>query len=94
LYDFGPSWSEERQEGDVMAASPPGKLAGTAKVGEKGQIVIPRDIREMFAIEPGDTLLLLADVDRGIAVLRNEDYLHLAETVLGGPGGGPRDAER
>ncbi|GGS62170.1 hypothetical protein GCM10010156_21220 [Planobispora rosea] len=36
----------------------------------------------MFGIVPGDTLLLLADVERGIAVLRNDDFVHLAETVL------------
>lgn len=36
----------------------------------------------MFGIAPGDTLLLLADVERGIAVLRNDDFVHLAETVL------------
>ncbi|WP_449064421.1 AbrB/MazE/SpoVT family DNA-binding domain-containing protein [Planomonospora algeriensis] len=61
---------------------PPGKLAGTAKVGDRGQIVIPKDMRDMFGIVPGDTLLLLADVGRGIAVLRNDDFVHLAETVL------------
>jgi AbrB family looped-hinge helix DNA binding protein len=66
----------------MTPAPPPGKLAGTAKVGEKGQIVIPKDMRAMFGIKPGDTLLLLADADRGIAVVRNEDFLTLATTVL------------
>jgi AbrB family looped-hinge helix DNA binding protein len=59
-----------------------GKLAGTAKIGERGQIVIPKDMRDMFGIKPGDTLLLLADVDRGIAVLRNDDFVELAHAVL------------
>lgn len=40
---------------------PKGKGAWTVKVGEKGQIVIPKDAREMFEIHPGDTLMLLAD---------------------------------
>ena len=35
---------------------------------EKGQIVVPKEVREMFGIRPGDTLLLLADVNRGIAL--------------------------
>jgi AbrB family looped-hinge helix DNA binding protein len=61
---------------------PPGKLAGTAKVGEKGQIVIPKDMREMFRITPGDTLLLLADAQQGIAIVRKELFDHLAETIL------------
>ncbi|GIH74660.1 AbrB/MazE/SpoVT family DNA-binding domain-containing protein [Planobispora longispora] len=65
-----------------MTPPPPGKLAGTAKVGDRGQIVIPKDMRDMFGIVAGDTLLLLADVERGIAVLRNDDFVHLAETVL------------
>ena len=47
-----------------------GKYASTVRVGEKGQIVIPKAARDLFGIEPGDTLLLLADVRRGIAILR------------------------
>lgn len=43
-------------------------VALTAKVGPKGQIVIPKDIRDMFSIEPGDTVLVLADAEQGIAV--------------------------
>ena len=45
-----------------------GKYAWTATVGEKGQIVIPKQARELFGIKPGDTLLLLGDEQRGIAV--------------------------
>lgn len=46
-----------------------GRLAAlTAKVGPKGQIVIPKDIRDMFGIETGDTVLVLADSEQGIAV--------------------------
>ena len=47
---------------------PEGKYAWTVTVGEKGQIVIPKQAREIFGINPGDTLVLLADVERGIAI--------------------------
>ena len=47
---------------------PKGKYAWTATVGEKGQIVIPKQARELFHINPGDTLLLLGDEKRGIAI--------------------------
>ena len=45
-----------------------GKYAWTATVGEKGQIVIPKQARDVFGIRPGDTLLLLGDERRGIAI--------------------------
>ena len=48
--------------------APEGKYAWTATVGEKGQIVIPKQAREIFGIRPGDTLLLLGDEDRGLAI--------------------------
>ncbi|MBD5507654.1 MAG: AbrB/MazE/SpoVT family DNA-binding domain-containing protein [Lachnospiraceae bacterium] len=48
--------------------APRGKYAWTATVGEKGQIVIPKQARDIFGIKPGDTLLLLGDEERGIAI--------------------------
>lgn len=48
--------------------APKGKYAWTATVGEKGQIVIPKQAREIFCIEPGDTLLLLGDEKKRIAI--------------------------
>ena len=48
--------------------APKGKYAWTATVGEKGQIVIPKQARDLFGIKPGDTLLLLGDEKRGIAI--------------------------
>ena len=47
---------------------PKGKHAWTVTVGTKGQIVIPKEARELFHIQPGDSLLLLADDERGIAI--------------------------
>ena len=48
--------------------APKGLYAWTATVGEKGQIVIPKQARELFHIQPGDTLLLLGDLERGISI--------------------------
>ena len=48
---------------------PRDKFISTVRVGDKGQIVIPKEVREMFEIEPGDNLMLLADQERGIAIV-------------------------
>ncbi|MBD5133733.1 MAG: AbrB/MazE/SpoVT family DNA-binding domain-containing protein [Clostridiales bacterium] len=48
---------------------PQDKFLSTVRVGDKGQIVIPKEVREMFEIEPGDSLLLMADKERGIAIV-------------------------
>lgn len=47
---------------------PKGKNAWTVKIGEKGQFVIPKEARDMFGIHPGDTILVLGDVEKGIAI--------------------------
>ncbi len=47
---------------------PEGKFMTTIKIGTKGQIVIPKEVREMFNLNLGDSLLLMADKGQGIAI--------------------------
>lgn len=62
---------------------PKGKhILGTARVGEKGQIVIPKQARALFQIHPGDTLLLLGDEASGIIITRPDVVDDLACRVL------------
>lgn len=62
--------------------TPQGKHAWTAKVGEKGQIVIPKEAREIFGIKPGDTVLLLGDEAQGIAIVNNDAFIHFADAIF------------
>ncbi len=61
---------------------PQGKYAWTAKVGEKGQIVIPKEARDIFNIQPGDTLLLLGDEEQGIAIVPKEKFTSLMNAIM------------
>lgn len=47
---------------------PQGKYMTTVKLGPKGQIVIPKEVREMFSLNAGDSLILMADRGQGIAL--------------------------
>ena len=51
-----------------MEKFPEGKYLATVKIGPKGQIVIPKEVRDMFALSAGDALLLMADKNQGIAL--------------------------
>lgn len=55
-----------------------------SKVGTKGQIVIPKHIRDMFDVKPGDTVLIMADATRGIAIVNNDDYMKFAHDLFEG----------
>ena len=49
----------------------------SVKVGEKGQIIVPKEAREMFNISPGDTLMILGDKERGLAIMKSEKVYDL-----------------
>ena len=58
------------------------RVFGTAKVGDRGQIVIPKEARELFGIQPGDTLLILGQAETGLIVSRPEVLSNLANQIL------------
>ena len=51
----------------------------SVKVGPKGQITIPAEARKMFDIKEGETLMVLGDKEKGIAVLKADLFYSLAE---------------
>ena len=60
------------------------RYAWTVTVGAKGQIVIPKEAREVFGIRPGDTLLLLGDTERGIAIPPKASFDTLFQRIYRG----------
>lgn len=58
------------------------RVFGTAKVGDRGQIVIPKEARELFGIKPGDTLLILGEENTGLVISRPEVLSDLANKIL------------
>ena len=60
------------------------KFMGSVKVGPKGQIVIPKEVREMFGIETGETLIILADKNQGIAIEKYSIFSKIADTIFAG----------
>ena len=58
------------------------QVFGTAKVGDRGQIVIPKEAREFFGIKPGDTLLILGKSETGLIVTKPETLHDLASQIF------------
>ena len=58
-------------------------IFGVVKVGDKGQIVIPKDARKIYDIKPGDALIMLGD-ERGIALLKTEFFQGVIDQAMGG----------
>jgi len=67
------------------------KFVGIAKVGEKGQIVIPKQARDMFDIKSGDSVIVLCDKKKGIALLKAEAIEELTDKVFPNDEGGKKN---
>ena len=66
-----------------IGAPPRGQhLFGNVKVGERGQIVIPKEARELFDIKPGDKLVVLGDESQGLALIRESVFMADVEAAL------------
>lgn len=61
---------------------PEGKYAWIVKIGERGQFVIPKEARELFNIKPGDSVLVLGDNEKGIAIPKKEVRDSLVEDLF------------
>jgi AbrB family looped-hinge helix DNA binding protein len=62
--------------------NPQGKYAWTVKIGEKGQFVIPKEARDIFDLNPGDTIIVLADKKKGIAIPPKSAFSELASKIF------------
>lgn len=57
-------------------------IFGVCKVNDKGQIVIPKEAREIFKVKSGDSLLLVGDKNKGLALIKTEVIESVAEGVF------------
>ena len=69
-------WNHDtKKKGLKIAPAPKGKyIFGVVSVSERGQIVIPKEAREVFGLQPGSRLIVLGDEDEGIALMKAEDF--------------------
>ena len=68
-----------------LGVPPKGKhLFGVVTVGDKGQIVIPAKARKLFDISPGDQMVILGDETQGLALIKSENFLALADLIRKG----------
>ena len=58
-------------------------IFGVVKVGDKGQIVIPKDARKIYDIKPGDSLMMLGD-QKGIALLKTDIFQGIIDQAMEG----------
>lgn len=58
-----------------------GRFIVSVKVGPKGQITIPSEARKMFNINEGDTLMVMGDINRGIALVKSDEFYTLMDKM-------------
>ncbi|MBQ8092208.1 MAG: AbrB/MazE/SpoVT family DNA-binding domain-containing protein [Clostridia bacterium] len=66
----------------ILGRSKGRHIFGTARVGDRGQIVIPKEARSFYQIKTGDTLLILGDDENGMIITKPEVLSRLADTIL------------
>lgn len=59
------------------------KFVGVCRVGEKGQIVIPKQARDIFDIKPGDNIIVLCDKKKGMAIVKADIFDSVSDKILG-----------
>lgn len=75
----------EPEDNMGLAVPPKGKhMFGLVTVGDKGQIVIPAKARKLFDISPGDQLIVLGDEGQGLAIVKTERFLAVADMIRNG----------
>lgn len=76
---------DELVNGDVSPFSAKAKegkyIFGTVTVGEKGQIVIPVRARKIFNIQKDDSLMVLGDINQGLALLKSDFFIQSFEEM-------------
>ena len=60
------------------------KYVGICTVGEKGQIVIPKNARNMFDISPGDSIIVLCDKDKGMVLTKSDILENSINNIMPG----------
>ncbi len=74
--------NHEPEDNLGLGLAPKGKyLFGVVTVGDKGQIVIPSKARKLFDISPGDSLVVLGEEEQGIALMKSEHFLTMADMI-------------
>lgn len=75
-------YNKSYKSGGVMKDGKGKYIFGVCKVGEKGQIVIPKEARSVFNINPGDSLLMMGDVKKGLAIIKTEVFTSMADDIM------------